>query len=45
MWGWWSYRSFHDDIPLDEVMVRRAYQALVDVPATELASEQEDNRA
>jgi DNA-binding transcriptional regulator YbjK len=28
IWGWWTYRSFHDT-PLDEAMVRRAFQALV----------------
>jgi DNA-binding transcriptional regulator YbjK len=28
IWGWWTYRSFHDT-PLDEAMVRRAFRALV----------------
>ncbi len=28
IWGWWTYRSFHDT-PLDETMVRRAFRALV----------------
>ncbi|MFC8190269.1 TetR/AcrR family transcriptional regulator [Cellulomonas sp. NPDC057328] len=28
VWGWWTYRSFHDT-PLDEGMVRRAFGALV----------------
>jgi TetR/AcrR family transcriptional regulator, regulator of biofilm formation and stress response len=28
VWGWWTYRSFHDT-PLDEAMVRRAFEALV----------------
>lgn len=32
MWGWWSYRLFHEDLPLDESMVRRAYRALLEVP-------------
>lgn len=35
MWGWWTYRSFHEDVPLDEDMVRRAYRALLDVPPSE----------
>ena len=43
MWGWWSYRLFHD-LPLDQNMVRRAYQALVDLPATEPAADQETQR-
>ncbi|MBD8612086.1 TetR family transcriptional regulator [Frigoribacterium sp. CFBP 13729] len=30
MWGWWSYRLFHDDAPLDEAMVRRAFHALLE---------------
>jgi NADPH:quinone reductase len=34
MWGWWSYRLFHEDLPLDQSMVRRAYRALLDVPPT-----------
>jgi DNA-binding transcriptional regulator YbjK len=29
MWGWWTYRSFHDT-PLDEDVVRRAYRSIVD---------------
>jgi DNA-binding transcriptional regulator YbjK len=34
IWGWWTYRSFHDT-PLDEEMVRRAFRALVtDLPTT-----------
>ncbi|WP_432570165.1 TetR/AcrR family transcriptional regulator [Kineococcus sp. SYSU DK005] len=28
IWGWWTYRSFHDT-PLDEGMVHRAFWALV----------------
>jgi TetR/AcrR family transcriptional regulator, regulator of biofilm formation and stress response len=32
MWGWWSYRLFHEDLPLDEDKVRRAYRALLDDP-------------
>ncbi|XAS70073.1 TetR family transcriptional regulator [Micrococcaceae bacterium Sec5.1] len=35
LWGWWSYRLFHEDLPLDQNMVRRAYQALVNLPAIE----------
>ena len=31
MWGWWSYRSLHDE-PLDKGMVRNAYHALVNIP-------------
>jgi TetR/AcrR family transcriptional regulator, regulator of biofilm formation and stress response len=34
IWGWWTYRSFHET-PLDEDMVRRAYQSIV----SEFASE------
>ncbi|MET3934554.1 TetR family transcriptional regulator [Arthrobacter sp. OAP107] len=41
MWGWWSYRLFHEDLPLDQNMVRRAYQALVDLAATEPEAAQE----
>ncbi len=32
IWGWWNYRSFHHDVPLDQDMVRRAYRALLDLP-------------
>ncbi|MEU1899509.1 TetR family transcriptional regulator [Nocardiopsis dassonvillei] len=32
MWGWWSYRLFHQAVPLDEDMVRRAYRALLAAP-------------
>ncbi|TDZ98531.1 TetR/AcrR family transcriptional regulator [Mycobacteroides salmoniphilum] len=45
MWGWWSYRSFHEDVPLDEDMVRRAYRALLDVPTTDTTPEQEAHHA
>ncbi|MGO4250269.1 TetR/AcrR family transcriptional regulator [Paenarthrobacter sp. RAF54_2] len=41
MWGWWSYRLFHEDLPLDQNMVRRAYQALVNLPVTEPVAAQE----
>jgi len=29
MWGWWTYRSFHDT-PLDEDMVRRTHRSITD---------------
>jgi len=45
MWGWWSYRSFHEDRVLDEDMVRRAYQALLEIPAAITATEQEHHHA
>jgi len=45
MWGWWTYRTFHEDLPLDEGMVRRAYRALLDVPAASESAEQENHRA
>ncbi|MGN7257667.1 TetR/AcrR family transcriptional regulator [Arthrobacter sp. SAFR-023] len=41
MWGWWSYRLFHEHLSLDQIMVRRAYQALVDLAATEPEAAQE----
>jgi TetR/AcrR family transcriptional regulator, regulator of biofilm formation and stress response len=44
MWGWWSYRAFHEDVPLDEDMVRRAYRALLDVPPPVTSPEQEPHR-
>ena len=45
MWGWWSYRLFHEDLPLDQNMVRRAYQALVDLPPAVTSPQQEAYRA
>lgn len=45
MWGWWSYRLFHEDLPLDQSMVRRAYRALLDVPPTVTPPQQEAHRA
>jgi DNA-binding transcriptional regulator YbjK len=41
LWGWWSYSSFHGDVPLDEEMVRRAYRALLDARATSTPTTQE----
>ncbi|MCI4659027.1 TetR/AcrR family transcriptional regulator [Cryobacterium zhongshanensis] len=36
MWGWWGYRSLHPDDPLDAVIVRNAYRALVDMAVTRM---------
>lgn len=44
MWGWWSYRAFHEDLPLDEDMVRRAYRSLLELPRA-VTSEEETRRA
>ena len=33
LWGWWSHRLAHPDTVLDEQTVRRAYEALVALPA------------
>ncbi|MGO4188654.1 TetR/AcrR family transcriptional regulator [Pseudarthrobacter sp. TAF60_1] len=35
LWGWWSHRLAHPDGALDEAMVRRAFEALVAIPATD----------
>lgn len=45
MWGWWSYRSFHQDVPLDEDMVRRAYRALLNLPTIVAPPRQELHHA
>jgi DNA-binding transcriptional regulator YbjK len=45
MWGWWSYRALHDDDPLDKGMVHSAYRALVNIAATEQASQEEPHPA
>jgi DNA-binding transcriptional regulator YbjK len=45
IWGWWTYRSFHEDVPLDENMVRRAYRALLDLPTSVTSLEQENHHA
>jgi TetR/AcrR family transcriptional regulator, regulator of biofilm formation and stress response len=45
MWGWWSYRALHDHDPLDKGMVHNAYRALVNIAATEQASQEEPHRA
>lgn len=34
MWGWWSYRSLHEDHPLDTNTVSDAYRALVSMATT-----------
>ena len=33
LWGWWSHRLAHSDTGLDELTVRRAFEALVALPA------------
>ncbi|CAN5682297.1 TetR family transcriptional regulator [soil metagenome] len=33
LWGWWSHRLAHPDTELDELTVRRAYEAIVSLPA------------
>ncbi|MEU5872209.1 TetR family transcriptional regulator [Glycomyces sp. NPDC047369] len=33
LWGWWSHRLAHNDTALDEATVRRAFEALVSLPA------------
>lgn len=33
LWGWWSHRLAHPDEALDEVTVRRSFEALVAIPA------------
>ena len=33
LWGWWSHRLAHPDMTLDEAAVRRAFEALVAIPA------------
>lgn len=45
MWGWWTYRTFHPDLPLDESMVRRAYRALLGISTAAASPEQEALRA
>ncbi|MFY7065732.1 TetR/AcrR family transcriptional regulator [Nocardiopsis changdeensis] len=45
MWGWWSYRLFHQDAPLEEDMVRRAYRALLDTHSTAAPRTQEAHHA
>ena len=35
LWGWWSHRLAHPNTPLDEAMVRRAFEALVAIPVTD----------
>jgi DNA-binding transcriptional regulator YbjK len=45
MWGWWSYRALHDDVPLDENIVRSAYRALVSIPTIEPSAQQAAHHA
>ena len=45
MWGWWSYRAFHEDVPLDEHIVRSAYAALVSIPTVDPSAQQEAHHA
>ncbi|MCK9868718.1 TetR family transcriptional regulator [Nocardiopsis dassonvillei] len=45
MWGWWSYRLFHQAVPLDEDMIRRAYRALLATPSTAAPRAQEAHHA
>ena len=33
LWGWWSHRLAHPDTALDELTVRQAFDALVNLPA------------
>jgi hypothetical protein len=33
LWGWWSHRLAHPDMELDGLTVRRAFAALVHLPA------------